>query len=166
MKNQLPYESTGSAIKGYSDSVTARRETNDCVVRAFASAFDVTYDYAHKYVAEQFGRKPRKGTYYTASKITKLSEGVLKVNDKKIIPVGTKSNSVVYPYSLSYEVKVKGDVVKRQMTVGTFVKKNPKGTFFVLVKGHAFTIKDGVVIGNPEDAIKTKRPMRSAFQIK
>ena len=159
MKNQLPYESTGSAIKGYSDSVTARRETNDCVVRAFASAFDVTYDYAHKYIAEQFGRKPRKGTYYTASKMTKLSEGVLKVNDKKI-------NSVFYPYSLSYEVKVKGDVVKRQMTVGTFVKKNPKGTFFILVRGHAFTIKDGVVIGNPEDAIKTKRPMRSAFQIK
>jgi hypothetical protein len=166
MKNQLPYESTGSAIKGYSDSVTARRETNDCVVRAFASAFDVTYDCAHKYVAEQFGRKPRKGTYYTASRMTKLSEGVLKVNSKKIIPIGTKSNSVAYPYSLSYEVKVKGEKVKRQMTVGTFVKKNPKGTFFILVRGHAFTIKDGVVIGNPEDAIKTKRPMRSAFQIK
>ena len=166
MKNKLPYESTGSAIKGYNDSLTARRETNDCVVRAFASAFDVTYDYAHKYVTEEFGRKPRKGTYYTASKMTKLSEGVLKVNSKKIIPIGTKSNSVVYPYSLSYEVKVKGEKVKRQMTVGKFVKKNPKGTFFVLVRGHAFTIKDGVVIGNPEDAIKTKRPMRSAFQIK
>jgi len=166
MKNQLPYESTGSAIKGYSDSLTARRETNDCVVRAFASAFDVTYDYAHKYVAEEFKRQPRKGTYFTASKMSKLSEGVLKVNNKKIIPIGTKSNSVIYPYSLSYEVKVKGETVKRQMTVGTFVKKNPKGTFFVLVRGHAFTIKDGVVIGNPEDAIKTKRPMKAAFEIK
>jgi len=166
MKNQLPYESTGSAIKGYSDSLTARRETNDCVVRAFASAFDVTYDYAHKYVAEEFKRQPRKGTYFTASKMSKLSEGVLKVNNKKIIPIGTKSNSVIYPYSLSYEVKVKGETVKRQMTVGTFVKKNPKGTFFVLVRRHAFTIKDGVVIGNPEDAVKKKRPMKAAFEIK
>jgi len=166
MKNQLPYESTGSAIKGYNDSLTARRETNDCVVRAFASAFDVTYDYAHKYVAEQFGRKPRKGTYHTASKIAKLSESVLKVNNKKIIPIGTKSKSLFYPYSLSYDVKVKGETVKRQMTVGTFVKKNQKGTFFVLVRRHAFTIKDGVVIGNPEDAIKTKRPMKAAFEIK
>ena len=166
MKNQLPYESTGSAIKGYSESLTARTETNDCVVRAFASAFDVTYDYAHKYVAEEFKRQPRKGTYFTASKMSKLSEGVLKVNNKKIIPIGTKSNSVIYPYSLSYEVKVKGETVKRQMTVGTFVKKNPKGTFFVLVRRHAFTIKDGVVIGNPEDAIKTKRPMKAAFEIK
>ena len=166
MKNKLPYETTGSAIKGYSGSVTARAETNDCVVRAFASAFDVSYDYAHKYVAEEFKRKPRKGTYFTASKMTKLSEEVIKVNSKKVIPLGTKSNSVVYPFSLSYEVKVKGEKVKRQMTVGTFVKKNPKGTFFVLVRRHAFTIKDGVVIGNYEDAVKTKRPMMAAFQIK
>jgi len=41
MKTKLPYESTGKAIKGYTDSLTAKTETNDCVVRAFASAFDV-----------------------------------------------------------------------------------------------------------------------------
>jgi hypothetical protein len=166
MKNKLPYESTGKAIKGYTDSATARTETNDCVVRAFASAFDVSYDYAHKYVAEEFKRKPRKGTYFTASKMVKLSESLIKVNSKKITPIGTKCSSFAYPYSLSYDVKVKGEQVKRQMTVGTFVKKNPKGTFFVLVKGHAFTIKDGVVIGNYEDAVKIKRPMRAAFEIK
>jgi hypothetical protein len=50
--------------------------------------------------------------------------------------------------------------------VGTFVKQNPKGTFFVLVNRHAFTIKDGVVIGNPEDATKTKKIMRCVFKIK
>ena len=68
--------------------------------------------------------------------------------------------------SLSYDVKVKGVIKRRSMTVGTFVKRNPKGTFFVIVNRHAFTIKDGVVIGNVEDAIKTKRVMKSAFQIK
>ena len=52
------------------------------------------------------------------------------------------------------------------MTVGTFIKQNPEGTFFVLVSGHAFTIKDGVVIGNYEDAVKTKKIMKSAFQMK
>jgi hypothetical protein len=52
------------------------------------------------------------------------------------------------------------------MTVGTFVKQNPVGTFFILVKGHAFTIKDGVVIGNWEDSVKKKRVVRFAFQIK
>ena len=166
MKNKLPYESTGKAIKGYTDSLTAKTETNDCVVRAFASAFDVPYDYAHKYVANEFNRKPRKGTYYTASKMTKLSESLFKVNGKKICPLGTQTKSLAYPFSLSYDVNVKGETKKRQMTVGTFVKKNPKGTFFILVRRHAFTIKDGVVIGNYEDAVKTKKIMRCAFEIK
>ena len=67
--------------------------------------------------------------------------------------------------TLQYKVnKVK--VFLRILRIGTFVKQNPKGTFFVLVKGHAFTIKDGIVIGNPEDATRTKRPMRCAFEIK
>jgi hypothetical protein len=90
----------------------------------------------------------------------------ITVNNKKPHVLGTKTRSIAYPFSLAYDVKVKGEVVQRQMTVGTFVKKNPVGTFFVLVKGHAFTIKDGVVIGNVEDAIKTKRPMKAAFLVK
>ena len=68
--------------------------------------------------------------------------------------------------TLEYEVKVKGEKVKRKMTVGTFTKQNPVGTFFMLVKGHAFTIKDGVVIGNYEDSIRKKRILLHAFQIK
>jgi len=165
MKNELPYEKTGNAIKGYNDSAIARGETNDCVVRAFASSFDVSYDFAHKYVADEFGRKPRKGTYGTVTTLVKMADNSLKVNGKKICTVGVRNNQYMLG-SLAYDVTVKGITKKRNMTVGTFVKQNPKGTFFVLVKGHAFTIKDGVVIGNPEDATKTKRPMRCAFEIK
>jgi len=166
MKNKLPYEVTSKAIKGYSDSLTARSETNDCVVRAFASSFEVTYDEAHKYVAEEFNRKPRKGTFFTTSKLVKMYENKTKVNNKKVYPLGDKVENILNPYSLSYEVKVKGERKMRQMTVGTFIKNNPKGTFFILVRQHAFTIKDGVVIGNYEDSVKTKRPMRAAFEIK
>lgn len=165
MKNKLPYEATGNAIKGYTESKTAQGETNDCVVRAFASAFEVSYDYAHKYVENEFGRKPRKGTYFTASKLVNMADNLFKVNGKKVHPVGKKYSSDMFG-SLSYDVKVKGVNKRRNMTVGTFVKRNPKGTFIVLVRRHAFTIKDGVVIGNFEDAIKTKRPMRCAFEIK
>ncbi len=68
--------------------------------------------------------------------------------------------------TLSYDVKVKGEIKKRNMTVGTFIKKNPIGTFFVIVSGHAFTIKDGVVIGNYEDSVKVRRVMKCAFEIK
>lgn len=165
MKNKLPYEATGKAIKGYSESVLAKGETNDCVVRAFASAFEVSYDYAHRYVANEFGRQPRKGTYGTASRLVKMADELFKVNGKKVYPVGKRYSSTMFG-SLSYDVKVKGVIKRRSMTVGTFVKRNPKGTFFVIVNRHAFTIKDGVVIGNVEDAIKTKRVMKSAFQIK
>ena len=161
----LPYEATGKAIKGYSESETARRETNDCVVRAFASSFEVSYDYAHKFVADEFGRKPRKGTYGTISKLVKMADSLFKVNGKKVCPVGIRHNDNMLR-SLMYDVKVKGEIKKRNMTVGTFVKQNPKGTFFVLVRRHAFTIKDGVVIGNWDDAIKIKRPIRCAFEIK
>ena len=68
--------------------------------------------------------------------------------------------------SLEYDVKVKGVVKKRQMTIGRFVKENPKGTFFMLVSGHAFTVKDGSVIGNWDDATKLRTRVVTAFEIK
>jgi hypothetical protein len=166
MKNKLPYEATSKAIQGYSESVIAKSETNDCVVRAFASAFDVTYDKAHKYVKEKFGRKDNQGTYGTVLTLNKMVENNTQVNYKKIKSVGKRIRKNSTFKTLEYEVKVKGEKVKRQMTVGTFIKQNPKGTFFVLVRQHAFTIKDGVVIGNFEDAVKTKKIMKSAFEIK
>jgi len=165
MKNKLPYEATSKAIQGYSESVIAKSENNDCVVRAFASSFDISYDKAHKYVAENFGRKPKKGTFGTVFKLVKMADNRTTVNYKRVYPVGKRLSDSMFG-SLSYDVKVKGVTKRRNMTVGTFIKKNPKGTFFVLVKGHAFTIKDGVVIGNYEDAVKTKKIMRCAFEIK
>ena len=55
---------------------------------------------------------------------------------------------------------------KDRMTVGKFVKDNPKGTFFMLVRGHAFTIKNGSVIGNWSDAEKLRTRVVTAFEIK
>ena len=69
-------------------------------------------------------------------------------------------------YTLDYEVKVKGLKKTRKMTVGTFIKQNPTGTFFMLVSGHAFTIKDGVVIGNYNDAQQKKKHLKYAWQVK
>jgi hypothetical protein len=165
MKLKLPYEATSRAIKGYAESPIAKGETNDCVVRAFASSFEVAYDVAHKFIAEEFSRKPRCGTFGTVFKLIKLADSGFKFFGKKIHIVGKKTNSALIG-SLSYPVKVKGFITTREMTVGTFIKKNPKGTFFVLVSGHAFTIKDGVVIGNWDDAVKTKKRLICAFEIK
>ena len=163
MKDTLPYCTTEKAIKGYEESAIAKKETNDCVVRAFASCFDVSYNYAHGYVKDNFGRKDRQGTYGTVFKMQELAENRTQINYKKVKCVGKINNFGVQ--TLDYEVKVKGVKVNRKMTVGTFTKQNPVGTFFMLVTGHAFTIKDGVVIGNYEDSIKIKRPLKSAFKI-
>ena len=165
MKNTLPYESTGNAIKGYTDSKLAKGETNDCVVRSFASAFEITYDRAHKYVAENFGRKPGQGTYGTSTGLVRMSDKKTTLNYKKVYPLGKRVTDTMSG-SLIYDVKVKGVTKRRNMTVGTFVKKYPIGTFLVIVAQHAFTIKDGVVIGNPEDAVKTKKVVKCAFHIR
>ena len=164
MKNILPYESTSKAIKNYDDSAIAKKENRDCVVRAFASCFDVSYDYAHKYVKENFGRRDRNGTYGTVFKMQKLAENRTQINYKKVKCVGKLNN--YRRSSLEYTVNVKGEKVNRKMTVGTFTKQNPVGTFFMLVSRHAFTIKDGVVIGNHEDSTKKKRILLHAFEVK
>jgi hypothetical protein len=165
MKEGLPYCTTGKAIKGYTDSVIAKGETNDCVVRAFASSFEVSYDYAHKYVKENFNRINGQGTYGTVHKMRQIAENRRQINYKKVKCLGTKTSDYGQ-YSLKYQVKTKDGYVKRDMTVGTFAKQNPVGTFFILVSRHAFTIKDGVVIGNWDDAVKKKRVVKFAFEVK
>jgi hypothetical protein len=97
-------------------------------------------------------------------KCTELAENRTQINYKKVKCLGKLNN--YRRHSLEYEVKVKGVKVKRKMTVGTFTKQNPVGTFFMLVSRHAFTIKDGVVIGNHEDSTKKKRVLLHAFEVK
>lgn len=165
MKNELPYCKTSEGIIGYSDSIIAKGEINDCVVRAFASCFDLQYDKAHKFVKDKFNRVDRKGTFHTVNSMMGLVVNKIQVNYKKVKRLGEKKDGL-NNYSLRYKVKTKEGFVMRSMTVGTFTKQNPAGTFFILVKGHAFTIKDGVVIGNKEDAKKLKRVILNAFEIK
>ena len=43
-------------------STLAAGEKNDCAVRAFANAFNITYDVAHEFTAKEFKRKARRGT--------------------------------------------------------------------------------------------------------
>ena len=158
MRKQTPYISSSVAIKGINDSGLAKSETNDCVVRAFASAFNVTYDFAHKKVAEIFGRKNGQGTYCFSLVMRTLESKGISVNRKKIKTISKDVN-------LSYWIKVKGVNVLRSMTTAKFLEDYPKGTYIVTVKGHAFTIKDGVVIGNPEDATQRKKNILGAWKI-
>ena len=159
MNNELKYISTKDAIIGYSDSVIAKTETNDCVVRAISSAFEMHYDEAHQFVKVKFGRENRKGTRFFVGGLRRMVDDKVKINGKLFQTMGNEYGHV------SYEVKVKGQMVKRNMTTGTFIKKYPVGKYLVVVRGHAFSIIDGAVVGNTSDATMKKRVINNAFKI-
>ena len=158
MDMKLPYCKTSEAIKGYQESVIAKGERNDCVVRAFASSFDIPYDESHTYCEKVLHRKHRDGVKNFVVRLETLVKKNEVINGKKFNLVGKF-------YSLYYDVKIKNKKIKRALTVGKFIKDNPIGTFLVSVRGHAFTIKNGVVIGNVEDAKKTRRVLQSIWKI-
>lgn len=159
MNNELKYISTKDAIIGYSDSVIAKTETNDCVVRAISSAFEMHYDEAHQFVKVKFGRENRKGTRFFVGGMRRMVDDKVQINGKLFETMGNEYGHV------SYEVKVKGQMVKRNMTTGTFIKKYPVGKYLVVVRGHAFSIIDGAVVGNASDATMKKRVINNVFKI-
>ena len=164
MKKELPYTKTSDAIVGYEQSQLAKTESNDCVVRAWASAFEMDYESAHKFIEERFGRKNRKGTFRFNSVMNKIGLTRTLVNNRYLNILGEMVCNGL-SYSLSYDVKVKGVTKKRKMTVGTFAKKYPKGTYIMSIRGHAFTIKNGVVIGNENDATRLKAVVEQAWEV-
>jgi hypothetical protein len=147
----IPYTSTSLAIKGYSDSVLAKSERNDCVVRAIASAYDIEYNKAHQWVSDKFKRQFRKGTFGLPIGMDRMSTDNTRFNYKKTKTIDPK-----------YLTTNNG---KSKMTVGTFVKEYDKGTYIIRVDRHAFTIKDGWVIGNPEDATKLRKVIKNAWKV-
>jgi len=167
MKNHLPYCSRNNGIINYNDSKVAKTEKNDCVVVTIASCFDISYDRAHKFCKDYFNRQDGQGTHSVPFKMNNFYNTGKTLNYKKVKPMGKKIiQGLNSTYTLDYEVKVKGIKQYRRMTVGTFIKQNPKGTFFMLVERHAFTIKDGIVIGNLQDAQQKRKHVHKAWEIK
>jgi hypothetical protein len=147
----IPYTATSLAIKGYSDSKLAQSERADCVVRAIASAYDIPYDKAHGWVATTFNRKPKRGTYGFPTGMNRMSDNNNRLNYKKTRTID------------SGVLTTNGG--KSKMTVGTFARLYDKGTYIIRVVGHAFTIKDGSVIGNPNDATQLRKIIKNAWKI-
>jgi hypothetical protein len=145
---KINYISKSDAINGYNESLVAKGEKNDCVVRAIASASGMNYDKAHKFVAEYFNRKNREGVYYFNSGMDNMQDQKIRLNRKKVIKINRPMMNG-----------------KSRMTVGAFIKKNSKGSYILSVKGHAFTVKDGSVIGNPCDAVKIRKILLGAWKI-
>lgn len=140
----IEFISANDSIKGYRESKLAKSETRDCVVRAFASACDWTYDKAHRFVEIEFQRKPKTGTKMFIPKMNKLSLEGRKLGRKGIKTI------------LDPSIK----------TVGQLVKWYDKGTYMIVISGHAFTIKDGKVIGgNFNDSERMRCRIKSFWKI-
>ena len=127
-------------------SMLAAGEKNDCAVRAFANAFLITYDTAHKFTAETFKRKARRATKHMFGTLEKLGSVTFDLFSDSLFPVTREYNLVPVHKPINTEYTHK----KVAYTVKTFCAKFNKGTYIVLVHKHALCIKDGIVIDNPD----------------
>jgi hypothetical protein len=149
-------------IKNYQDSKIAKGETNDCVVRALASTFDMTYDEAHSIAKEKFGRKDRDGTSGTIITFQKLSSA--KINNKNFSIIS--DSKLKYPGSPRYIKEKNPHKLNTQpIVVRQLLEMYPKGKYFVLISRHAFSLIDGVIIGNPNDGVRMNAKVLNLIKV-
>ena len=131
-------------------SSLAQNEKNDCAVRAFANAFNISYDVAHKFAEDKFARKAKKGVKGMFITLSKLGFASFDLFSNTLFHE-TRTYGI-HPLARSKSGKlVNTDYTHKEVnhTVKTFCAKYNKGTYIVIVKNHALTIKDGIVIDNP-----------------
>ena len=155
----MTYQYSSQVVKGMNSDL-ASGEKNDCFVKAVASATGSSYNDAHAFVKEKFNRQDGKGTMVELNlkNVTKSTQVIGSSIKADFIKLGTDKIKNTY--------RLYGEEVKRQKTVKSFIKSNPKGTFIVLVAGHAFTIKDGVLIDNIGEEFRPTRKVQGAIEVK
>ena len=151
-----------------SGSLIAKSEKNDCAVRAFANAFNVTYDVAHGFAADKFARKAKKGIKNMFQTLNELGFATFDLFSNTLFPE-TRTYSI-HPLPRNKDGKVVNTDYTHKVvnhTVKTFCSKFNKGTYIVLVAKHALTIKNGIVIDNPNYKFEGyRRIVESAVRIK
>ena len=136
-----------------SSSKVASGERKDCFVFAIASAAGISYEQAHQLVSEKFGRKDRRGT--STSAILKGLVVGTSLGSRRVVKV-IESPTSYY--------KLYGELVPRKKRLRNFVKEHPTGTYLILVRGHALTLKDGVMYDNVTNTSETCL-VKHAFKI-
>ena len=149
-------------------SSLALNEKNDCAVRAFANAFNISYDVAHKFAEDKFARKAKKGVKGMFITLSKLGFASFDLFSNTLFPE-TRTYGI-HPLTRSKTGKVVNHTYRHKEvshTVKTFCAEFNKGTFIVMVAKHALVIKDGIVIDNPNYKFTGyRRIVESAVAIK
>jgi hypothetical protein len=147
-------------------SELAKKEDNDCVVRAFMAALDIPYDQAHAWVKKNMLREDRKGTY--TGKAIQLIEGKTK-NGYKIGFMGLNPAKVCWQKVTGSNKILTNPKYKKQTgyTLKSFMENNPIGRFVLIVQGHAVAVVNGVLYANTnENAIGLYRSVWFGFELK
>lgn len=145
-----------------------KNESNDCVVRAVRSAFDVEYSDAHYFCETKLNRKRCEGTY-TNWYLPKIKQAF----NKKIKRLGKKNDwgrvELTRPKNTRYwdpeTSEYKRRIERVPFKVKEFVKAHPKGSYIITVRGHAFALVNGVVKGNWNDGKRENREIIAAYQV-
>jgi len=130
------------------ESAIGAKEKNDCVVRAFMAALDISYDQSHAFVKKYLKRVNKRGTYtsiYLSSIIGKIKNGkkikMYGVSPSHDFLLGSKFNDGKIITNPKYK-KPTG------YTLSSFIENHPVGRYFVIVEGHAVAVVDGKLHGN------------------
>ena len=179
-KNKLPYKFIDTFYGNFfkKDAMLKEGETNDCVVRALAVAFDVPYDRAHHFARVYMKRRYRKGahTQYYFSKFRRKKE--FETLDKKVRRIYNYADAAYYRKNPAiqnekgikelgylYEPRTVRIFKNKKLRLKQFMNYFSYGTYLVLVKSHVFAVKDGAVYGNYGDAKMVNKTIKSIYRI-
>ena len=93
----------------------AQKETNDCVVKAIATATETTYDQAHDFAKNYLMRKDRDGTHLDTF-VPNICKEEMTIGRKKVAFDKLSKKRITNRY------KVKGEIFDRQKTVNLSLK--------------------------------------------
>jgi hypothetical protein len=147
-------------------SEIAKKEDNDCVVRAFMAALDISYDQAHDWVKKNMKREDCKGTY-TGQAIQKV-EGKTK-NGYQVKFMGLNPAKTHWKKMTGSNKTLVNPKYKKQTgyTLKSFMENNSVGRFVLVVQGHAVAVVNGILYGNTnENAIGLYRSVWFAWECK
>lgn len=141
----------------YREERERRNEHNDCVVRAIASAFQISYRSSHRWCQNVLERKHRHGTFTTQGIAKNLDDP--RIKRMKLYRAGITSKWYTYIRNLrnlraqDRAERVVPDILPKgckNLTLGRFVKEiaEPNKTYFILCKRHAIAVRDQVVYDN------------------
>lgn len=124
-----------------------RQERNDCVVRAVAAAFDLSYKDAHWHCAKHYNRNHRKGV-----RTLKEFDGKDELSSQVTPYVFNKSHLRQCVLDSKVDCIGNKDVGKTGLYLKKFLAKcDQDAAYIILSSGHTYCVKKGVVYGNPKD---------------